>query len=144
MKPQHAEKWLILLFRLNALLLTTACLTLFFPNPLMHRIHRVLGLGEMPPGPIVEYLARSCSMLYFVHGLVLGYVSWQIRKYWELVPLLAGLHLLLGAMVLAVDLKAGMPWYWTAAEGPGIMIFASLLLLLWSRASSAAPARTGS
>jgi hypothetical protein len=28
-----------------------------------------------------------------------------------------------------------MPWYWTLAEGPGIILFACLLLALWFRAN---------
>jgi hypothetical protein len=30
------------------------------PMPWMAAIHRWLGLGEMPTGPVVEYLARRC------------------------------------------------------------------------------------
>jgi hypothetical protein len=135
MKPQTAERWLTILFRLNALLLTSAFLALFLTNSMMQSIHQWLGLGDMPEGPVVEYLARSCSMLYFVHGLVLGYVSLNMRKYRELVPLLAALHLVLGVVVLGIDVQAGMPWYWTLAEGPGIILFACLLLALWFRAN---------
>ena len=135
MNPQTAEKWLTILFRLNALLLTSAFFTIFLPAELMQRTHQWLGLGEMPEDKIVHYLARSCSMLYFVHGLVLGFVSLNMRKYWDVVPLLACLHLVMGVTILGIDLNAGMPWYWTMAEGPGIMIFACALLGLWYQAN---------
>ena len=135
MKPETSEKCLTILFRLNALMLTSAFFTLFLPLETMQRIHGWLGLGDMPEGPLVEYLARSCSMLYFVHGVVLGYVSLNLRKYWELVPLLAVLHLVLGVIVLGIDIKAGMPWYWTLMEGPGIATFALVLLALWYHAN---------
>ena len=136
MKPQQAERCLTILFRLNALMLTSAALTAFLPLPWMTEIHARLGLGEMPQGTIVEYLARSCSMLYFIHGLVLAYVSLDIRRYWELVRFLAYLHLVLGVFVFGIDLKSGMPLYWTVAEGPGIMIFACLLLWCWKTADA--------
>lgn len=135
MKPQTAEKILTILFRLNAILLTSALLTVFLPSSLMHQIHEWLGMGEMPQDEITEYLARSCSMLYTVHGLVLLVVSLNIRKYWNIIPLLAGLHLAMGVFLLGIDIKAGMPWYWTIAEGPGIIIFACALFWFWSKAN---------
>ncbi len=148
MKPDKAEKWLTFLFRLNAVLLTSATLTILLPNGVMQSMHQWLGLGDMPgmepandpnpaASPITEYLARSCSMMYAVHGIVLMVVAFNIRKYWDLVPILVGLHLALGATVLGIDLKSGMPWYWTLAEGPGIMVFAVALLWLWKQAGSA-------
>ena len=140
MKPQHAERCLTILFRLNAFMLTSAALAAFLPNRWMIEIHSKLGLGEMTQQTIVEYLARSCSMLYFIHGLVLAYVSLNMRKYWEMVRFLAFLHLLLGAFVLGIDLKSGMPAYWTVAEGGGIMLFSCVLLWCWKIADAGQPA----
>ncbi len=135
MKPQQAERCLTILFRLNAIMLISAAFAVFLPNHWMAEIHARLGLGEMPKPKIVEYLARSCTMLYFIHGLVLGYVSLDMRKYWEFVRFLAILHLLLGAFVFGIDLKSGMPVYWTIAEGPAIMAFACCLLWCWKNAN---------
>ena len=136
MKPKKAETVLKILFRLNALLLTSAFLTIFLPVAWMRQAHQWLGLGTFPDASITEYLARSCSMMYSVHGLVLLVVSFNLRRYWELIPLLAGVHVLMGALLLGIDIKSGMPWYWTLVEGPGILIFGCALLWLWKMASS--------
>ena len=40
-----------------------------------------------------------------------------------------------GLMLIAIDLFAGMPWWWTAFEGPAIIPFGILLLML-NRASA--------
>jgi hypothetical protein len=32
--------------------------------------------------------------------------------------------------LLGVDLAAGMPWWWTAAEGPGGVAFGAVLFVL--------------
>ena len=135
MKPENAARWLTILFRLNAVGLMTAALAVFLPNLWMQQTHAVLGLGEMPQAEVVEYLARSCSMLYFIHGLVLGYVSLNMRKYWDLVGFLSLLHLIMGTFVFGIDLKSGMPVYWIVIEGPSIMVFACVMLGLWKRAS---------
>lgn len=137
MKPESAEKFLTVLFRLNAVLLTSAVFAIFLPNAWMQTVHGWLGMGELPQQPITEYLARSCSMLYALHGTILLVVSMNLRKYWDLVPVLIALHLALGITVLVIDLKAGMPWYWTAGEGPGIVVFALVLYWLWKNANSA-------
>ena len=147
MNAQKAEKILSWLFRLNAFLLTLAFLTMLMPNEWMNWCHEKLGLGSQAifrvagqqagqVNPIAEYLARSCSMLYGIHGLVLLIVAFNLRKYWQVVPLLIGLHVALGAMVLLIDLKVGMPWYWAAAEGPGIMAFAAILFWLYKKADT--------
>ena len=37
---------------------------------------------------------------------------------------------LLPRVVLGVDLAAGMPWWWSASEGPGGVVFGALLFVL--------------
>jgi hypothetical protein len=32
--------------------------------------------------------------------------------------------------LLGVDLTAGMPWWWSASEGPGGVVFGALLFVL--------------
>jgi hypothetical protein len=103
----------------------------FFPVPWMDQVHRrVLGLGTLPEGPIVEYMARSLSALYAVHGAVVFALSFDLPRYRPLVRLVGVLHLLLGAAVLATDLSAGMPTPWALGEGPGIAVGGALILLL--------------
>jgi len=136
MKPARAEKWLTILFRLNAILLSSAALAIFLPNGWMQTIHQWLGLGQLPEAAITGYLARSCSLLYAMHGVVLLMVSLDMRQNWNLVGCLAILHMVLGVVMLGIDLNVGMPWYWTATEGPGILVFGGFLFWLWKRASS--------
>jgi hypothetical protein len=37
---------------------------------------------------------------------------------------------LMGVVLLGVDLAAGMPWWWSASEGPGGVVFGALLFVL--------------
>jgi hypothetical protein len=113
---------------------------IFFPLPWMDSVHdRLLGLSSLPDRPIVEYLTRSLSALYAVHGAVVMSISFNIERYRPLVRFLGYLHLLLGLTILGIDLAAGLPWWWVAMEGPGI-VTGGLLVVLLERAGRAGAA----
>jgi hypothetical protein len=135
MQPAIAETWFKWLLRLDGALVSLGLLAVFFPDTLMAWIHARLGLGEMPSDPITEYLARSCSLLYGIHGLLMLYVAVEPRRYWQLAWLLAGFHIVLGVVLLGIDMAAGMPWYWTCAEGPPIFSLGVALMVLWQIAT---------
>lgn len=81
MKPKTAELILKWLLRLDGAFMMLAIIAVFMPSTLMQVIHERLGLGEMPTGPIVEYLARSCSMLYAIHGVIVFAISFNMPRY---------------------------------------------------------------
>jgi hypothetical protein len=58
--------------------------------------------------------------------------NWE--RYRVVVPFLAKLHIALGVGLLAVDLDAGLPWWWTMSEGPGLIGYALLVLTVNRRA----------
>lgn len=134
MTSATAEKILKILLRLHALILCAAFFFVFIPIGWMESAHAALGLGEMPRGSIVEYLARSTSMLYALHGVIMLVIVWNPRRYWDLIPVIALVHLFLGAILLWIDTKAGMPMYWVVAEGPSIFLYSCVLIWLWKKA----------
>ncbi len=136
----RAEFWLTWLLRLNAGLLCTAALTIALPVDWMASTHRWLGLGQFPEAPITDYMARSLSALYAAHGVLLLFISLRPRRYWPLVPVIAVLHLVLGAVLTVIDLQAPMPWYWTAAEGPSITVYGAVIFWLWFQSNRRAAA----
>src|SRR5207253_777590 len=77
------------------------------------------GLGEMPTGPVVEYLARSLSAFYALVGALCLVVATDLERYRPLVRFLGVAFALMSVVLLDVDLAAGMPWWWSASEGPG-------------------------
>jgi hypothetical protein len=92
--------------------------------------HRWLGLGEMPTGPVVEYLARDLSAFYAVMGALCLVMATDLERYRPLVRFLGVVFALMSVVFLGVDLSAGMPWWWTASEGPGGVVFGALLFAL--------------
>jgi hypothetical protein len=126
------------LLRLNGLVLMVAFAAIFLPAATMQMVHKQLGLGELPQAAIVEYLTRSISALYAIHGALAFVISLHIQRCWPIVPWIAGLHVLFGSLMVWIDWQAELPWYWTATEGPSIILFALLLFTLWARAAPSA------
>src|SRR5262249_51025651 len=107
-----------------------ALVAVVMPVSWMAATHRWLGLGEMPTGPVVEYLARSVSAFYALVGALCLAVAADLERYRPLVRFLGVAFALMSLVLLGVDLAAGMPWWWSASEGPGGVVFGALLFLL--------------
>ncbi len=92
-------------------------------------IHQRVGLGELPRTPIVDYLTRSISALYALHGALLVFLASDVRRYLPVVRFLAIVGAVFGAMMLAIDYTAEMPLPWTVGEGPYVVLLS--IVILW-------------
>lgn len=118
---------LVFLLRVAGTFTSLAFLAMLLPVDWMDAIHRALGLGELPRAPVVDYLARSVAALYGFHGALLLLVSTNPVKYRAIVWFIAILNIVFGAMIVAIDLHAGMPMFWTLFEGPSLIVFGMLI-----------------
>jgi hypothetical protein len=127
----RSDKVLVILLRyLGGIPALFALVPVFMPFSWMVAIHRWLGLGEMPNAPVVEYLARSVSAFYALLGALFLVMASDLDRYRPLVRFFGVAFALLGIIFLGVDAVAGMPWWWTAFEGPpGVPVGALLYLL---------------
>ena len=132
----RADKALVLLLRLVGVPAMFALVAVFMPSSWMAATHRWLGLGEMPTAPVVEYLARSLSAFYALVGALCLVMASDLDRYRPLVRFFGVCLALLGIVFTGVDLAAGMPWWWTAFEGPGGVAFGALLFVLARPADS--------
>lgn len=128
-----AERWLRILLRVSAPILLLAWPTLFFPVELQADWHRRLGLGEFPASPLVDYLSRSIAVLYGTRGVVYLMLARDVRRFLPLIRCFGWMDVVAGLALLGIDLHAGMPALWTAVEGPSILAFGVVLLLLAAR-----------
>jgi hypothetical protein len=124
------QKLLVLLLRLAGAVMVTAFLAVLLPVDWMADTHQRLGLGEFPRTPIVDYLARSVALLYGFHGVLVLIVSRDPVKYRTIVWYLAVMNTLFGAIILVIDIHAGLPAMWTVLEGPPVSAFGITLGLL--------------
>jgi hypothetical protein len=125
-----SDRALVILLRLVGVPALFALVPVFMPFSWMVATHRWLGLGDMPTGPVVEYLARSLSAFYAVMGALCLVLAADLERYRPLVRFLGVAFALMSLVLLGVDLAAGMPWWWTASEGPGGVVFGAVLFVL--------------
>lgn len=124
------EKILILVMRLVGGVMLLAWLAVLLPEKWMAQGHRLLQLGDFPASTLVDYLTRSISALYGIHGGLLIVLATDVRRFAKVIRYAATMNLIFGATVFAIDLHAGMPWFWTLGEGPPIAAVAALMLWL--------------
>jgi hypothetical protein len=125
-----SDQVLAVLFRIVGVTALFALVPVFMPFSWLAAIHRWLGLGEMPTGPVVEYLARSVSVFYALFGAVCLMVASDLERYRPLVCFLGLAFAAMSVVFFGVDLAAGMPWWWSGSEGPGGVVFGALVVYL--------------
>ena len=67
---------------------------------------------------------------YGIHGGLVLLLSTNVRRYVPVIVYVSIMNLVFGAIVLGVDVYAGMPWYWTLMEGPPVAAIGLTQLLL--------------
>jgi hypothetical protein len=111
-----ADRLLSWLIRANAAILLCAAAPIFFPTELMAEMHQRLGLGTLARDRLTEYLTRSASACYAMHGAVLLVLATDVRRYRRFIDWMYVIHFLFALTMLGIDLFAGMPGWWTVAE----------------------------
>jgi hypothetical protein len=117
--------WTLRLFGCIDMLALTAVL---MPKAWIASASQWSGLGEFPDMAVAGYLARSSSALYALHGIMVVYMSFDVRRYWPLIRFLASLALLHGLVMFGIDLAEGMPTWWLVFEGPAFAASGALVL----------------
>ena len=125
-----SDRAVSLIFRLAGCLNLTALLFAFAPRGVLEWGHRALLTAPFPEEPVAEYLARSASLLYAFHGVLLIYAAGDVRKYAGWLRLYGRLVLLAGPAYLGLGLVAGMPAWWAWGEGATLLLGGALVLLL--------------
>jgi hypothetical protein len=131
-----AERALVVVLRAFGALDLLAFGAVVMPRPWMAATYTWVGLGTLPDAPIVGYLTRSASALYALHGALVLFISFDVRRYWRMITFLAAAALVHGAIMAGIDVAVGMPQPWTLYEGPCFAAPGAIVLLLqWLSAS---------
>ena len=129
----NAERMLVMLLRAVAVAASLAIVPVFMPHAWMNACHVWLGLGPLPETPIIVYLTRSLSALYVFHGGLLWIASQNVRRYAAIITYVAMALTLFGAVMLWIDIRAQLPRFWIAGEGPFTMALGLAMLVLQRR-----------
>ena len=135
MKPNRAATLLRCLLVFNGAMTLLALPAVFMPTAWMDGFHRNLGLGPLPQGPIVEYLARSVSALYAAFGSLTLLIAWDLRRFGPVVTWWGATAIVFGCILYWVDTIAPMPAHWKWGEAPYLVLTGAVVLVL-QRANS--------
>ena len=91
-----------------------------------------LAAGDRNGGPI-RMAVRLAESLLGCGGFDPADI---LERYRPLVRFLGVAFALMSMVLLCIDLAAGMPWWWSASEGPGGVVFGALLFVLARPADS--------
>jgi hypothetical protein len=126
----RTQRRLLWFLRVDAVILLSALLPILFPTEWMAELHERLGLGAFPRHRLTEYLTRSIAACYALHGAVVWLLTTDWPRYRPLIAPVFRLHVVFAAVILGVDLFAGMPVWWVLAESGTIAGFALIVLIV--------------
>ena len=127
MKP---DRLLSGILRLAGTFEVLAFFAVVMPRSWMEASHSWLGMGAMPDGPLIMFMIRQASYAYGMHGVSLWLLAFDVKRYRTLI-VFNGISFLIAAVVFSViDYTAGMPSWWTIADGIGCAGFGAALLWL--------------
>ena len=128
------KKILTLMLRVSGIIMMVALVAVVMPFAWMQEIHSgFLGMGDMPGGPIVEYLARSLSLLYALHGALLLFLARDVSRFLPVIRYFAVLGIVFGVIIIGLDIAVGLPVSWVLGEGPFIIPLSIVILWLARR-----------
>ena len=130
LEESKASRTLALVLRGIGCLDLLALVAVAAPEHWLDIAHRSTGLGPLPHDPIVGYLARSASALYALHGAMVIFISFDVRRYDRLIRFMAWAALVHGAVMLGIDLAQHMPVIWRYGEGPSFAATGLVVLCL--------------
>ncbi|MFA6563338.1 MAG: hypothetical protein WCV00_15620 [Verrucomicrobiia bacterium] len=110
-----------------------AIFAVFMPRAWMAATHEMIGLGKLPDGAIVDYLARSVSALYAFHGGLLWILARDVRRYATIIAYVAAAGIAFSVFILALDVSLGLPVWWILGEGPSVFVISLVVLALLAR-----------
>ena len=128
-EPEQLQ-YLKLLLRIGGVVTGSAFFAMLLPVEWMASTHERLGMGTFPQVPVVDYLARSVAAFYGFHGVLLFVVAHDPVRLRPIVTYLAAFNIIFGVLLIAIDMHAGMPAWWTIAEGPVVIVIGILITIL--------------
>jgi hypothetical protein len=94
------------------------------------------GVGEFADTTLTQYLVRSTSALYALLGMLMLYLSRDVRRHLDLLAFIGLLTIALGVILTVLDFRIGMPPLWSWGEGPPTVLAGGAFVWLARRAGA--------
>lgn len=131
--PTKSDRLISNLMRFDACLQLCALVAVCMPLAWIQYLHTAIGLGDFPTGPISEYLARSLSAFYAMHGVITWVLANDVPRYRPLIRVWAFSFVALGVATILICMATKLPLLWTIAQGPFVIAFGAAILTLLKR-----------
>lgn len=118
------------MLRIGGTVLCLAAGAVLLPRTVMISTNAWLGLDPLPDLPILYYLARSTSALYALRGVIYFLAASDPVRYRPLIVLIGVTNIIFGVTMIGIATTAEMPAWWTAAEGPFVVVTGVVILTL--------------
>lgn len=128
--PARSDRRLRLFLTLVGAADLLAVIAVFLPTACLGWVHEAVGLGSLPEGRIVGYLARSTSLLYGIHGAMLLVLAINVARYRDLIRWYGRVIAVAGLLLVGVDIVEAMPVWWTVFEGIAVVGIGVVILTL--------------
>jgi hypothetical protein len=125
----NKPRLLAALLRLEGAIEMLAFVAVVMPRGWMAATHRWLGMGELSAFPLLDYMIRSVSLLYGLHGVLLLLLATDVTRFRLLIIYTAASYLLAAVAFIAIDVGNSMPWWWSVSEVGSVFWLG--LVLLW-------------
>lgn len=123
----NRDLWIKWLLQLAGGFMCLAFLAVFMPSSWMAWAHDQMAIGRFPHAPLTQYLTRSTSALYGIHGVLLIALARDVSSHRFVINVIAFLNVLFGILIIGIDFVSGLPLVWTLLEGPPVIGFGALL-----------------
>jgi hypothetical protein len=129
----NAERWLKIVLWLFGAPCLLALVAVVMPRGWMAVTHEWLGMGTLPDKPIVEYLARTTSGLFFLYGWLLLLFASDVHRYARAITLQAIIVIGLSGVGAVLGFRAGMPLWWMIGDIGSCWLCCGAILWLQKR-----------
>ena len=133
MNRLQLQAWIL---RIAGVVEIVAFIAVVMPRSWMEISHTWLGLGEMPPGPVLMFMIRQASYTYGMHGISLLVIASNVERFRPLVILNGIAFLIAGPIFFLIDYTSGMPWWWSVGDSLSCLSLGAALLLLSRKSQS--------
>jgi len=119
-----------LVLRLAGTVLLVAAVPLFAPRGVLADWHARLGFGHYPDADLFHFFVRCFSVSVLLTAAFLWILSFGVRRQAPIVLFLGVGAAVYGGFVTVVDWGLPLPWWWKGFEGPAVVAFGLLVLVL--------------
>ncbi len=123
-------KVLRLVLRLGGSVEILAFLAVVMPRAWMESTHEWLGLGTMPPLPVLDYMIRGASFTFGLHGVLLWILARNLDRFKSIIIFTGASYVVAGPVFFAVEHSAGIPLWWTVGDPLACFLFGVAILIL--------------